>query len=264
MTVGQVTNLSYSAAAGRVGVPSLRQTKPGDAAATASIRPSVQRSGSFFYNLDGDSAEISGRARGLSLLDPNRRPAGPGIVTNYPFDLPSSRIDWGIINITPVINPANADIPVSLPAINPSLNAPAYEPLGSLLPDSVNDDLLEALAPQGTCLTCESRRYVDQSDDASVSFQTPTKISPNAAGAAVAAHEQEHVRNEQARANRDDREIVSQTVTLTYDTCPECGKIYVSGGTTKTTSISKSGSEDETGYEMPTGSGTANENESQK
>jgi len=103
---------------------------------------------------------------------------------------------------------------------------------------------LEALEAQGVCHTCENRRYVDQSNDASVSFQTPTKISPSMAGAAVAAHEQEHVRNEQANALREDREIVNQSVTLHYDTCPECGKTYVSGGTTRTTSISKSDSDD--------------------
>jgi len=102
--------------------------------------------------------------------------------------------------------------------------------------------LLDALEPQGACYTCQNRKYVDQSDDASVSFQTPTNINPSMAGAVVASHEQEHVRNEQARAHRDDREIVNQTVTLTYDFCPECGRNYVSGGTTRTTSVSKSDS----------------------
>jgi len=110
-------------------------------------------------------------------------------------------------------------------------------------PETVENGLLKELEPQGTCHTCQKRKYVDQSNDASVSFQTPTSINPNMAAAAVASHEQEHVRNEQARANREDREIVSQTVTLTYDICPECGKSYVSGGTTKTTSVSKSDSE---------------------
>jgi hypothetical protein len=64
------------------------------------------------------------------------------------------------------------------------------------------------------------------------------------AAAAVASHEQEHVRNEQARAHREDREIINQSVTLTYDTCPECGKQFVSGGTTRTTSISRGDEED--------------------
>ena len=109
--------------------------------------------------------------------------------------------------------------------------------------------MAEALKPQGACHTCENRKYVDKSDDASVSFQTPTSVSPNMAAAAVASHENEHVRNEQARAHREDREIVSQTVTLTYDCCPECGRHYVSGGTTRTTSVNKSDSDDMTGGE---------------
>ena len=113
-------------------------------------------------------------------------------------------------------------------------------------PILVENGLLEELKAQGVCHTCENRRYVDQSDDASVSFQTPTKISPNMAAAAVASHEQEHVRNEQARAHREDRDIVHQSVTLTYDTCPECGKQFVSGGVTRTTSISRG--DDEEGF----------------
>lgn len=108
----------------------------------------------------------------------------------------------------------------------------------------ISNNLLKALETQGACHTCENRRYVDKSDDASVSYQTPTKISPNMAASAVAAHEQEHVRNEQSNAHREGRQIVSQSVTLTYDTCPECGKQYVSGGTTRTTSINKSDSDD--------------------
>jgi len=247
MTIGNVSNFNYISAAGRIDTPLLRQAGPGNISGVSAKRPSVQGSNALFFNHDGDSAEISGRARGLSQLEPYQRPAGPGVVSNYPFDLPSARIDWGIINIPSVVNPADTNIPISIPGINPQANTSGYDPLGSLLPETVNDALLEALEPQGMCLTCENRRYVDQSDDASVSFQTPTKINPNAAGAAVAAHEQEHVRNEQARAHRDDREIVSQTVTLTYDTCPECGKRYVSGGTTKTTSISKSDSDNTPG-----------------
>ena len=46
--------------------------------------------------------------------------------------------------------------------------------------------------PNGECLTCDSRRYVDQSDDSGVSFQTPTHVSPEDSFAAVRAHEMEH------------------------------------------------------------------------
>ena len=91
------------------------------------------------------------------------------------------------------------------------------------------------------CRTCESRTYQDVSDDPSVSFQTPTRISPGQSAAAVASHEAEHVSNEQAKADRDGREIVSQTVTLKTSICPECKRVYVSGGETRT--LSKSAAE---------------------
>jgi len=146
----------------------------------------------------------------------------------------------------PAVSPAvPSNIPASIPAImSPTQgNAALFFSIDGDMAE-ISYGLLKALEPQGVCHTCENRKYVDRSNDASVSFQTPTGISPNMAAAAVASHEQEHVRNEQARAHRDDREIINQTVTLQYDTCPECGKHYVSGGTTKTTSISKSDSED--------------------
>jgi len=98
---------------------------------------------------------------------------------------------------------------------------------------------LDGLKPPGECKACKSRRYVDQSDDPSVSFQTPSKINSSMSAAAVSSHEQEHVRNERGNAMREGREITHQSVTLTYDTCPECGKSYVSGGTTRITSIGK-------------------------
>jgi hypothetical protein len=87
-----------------------------------------------------------------------------------------------------------------------------------------------------SCATCDSRRYQDDSDDASVSFQTPTHISPEQSAAVVRAHEQEHVANEQARAEREGRRIVSQTVTLHSAICPECNRPYISGGVTRTIS----------------------------
>jgi len=127
----------------------------------------------------------------------------------------------------------------------PAVDAPGNTPAESIAPAPVNPKSIPeppetaSVKPPGECKTCESRRYVDRSDDSSVSYQTPTKISASMAAAAVASHEQEHVRNERSAADRNDREIVNQTVTLTYDCCPECGKHYVSGGTTRTTSVSK-------------------------
>ena len=89
------------------------------------------------------------------------------------------------------------------------------------------------------CQTCQNRRYQDGSDDSGVSFQTPTKVAPQAAGAAVRSHEQEHVSRNQAKAEREGKEIVSQTVTIHTGICPECGRVYVSGGTTRTTTRDK-------------------------
>lgn len=85
------------------------------------------------------------------------------------------------------------------------------------------------------CQTCKNRKYQDGSDDSGVSFQTPTKVDPKAAASAVRSHEQEHVSRNRSKAEREGREIVSQTVTIHTGICPECGKVYVSGGTTRTT-----------------------------
>lgn len=86
----------------------------------------------------------------------------------------------------------------------------------------------------GECETCESRKYQDGSDDMGVSFQTPTNIKPEQAASAVRGHEMEHVYREQAKASREGRKVVSQNVTMHTEICPECGKSYVSGGTTRT------------------------------
>ena len=88
---------------------------------------------------------------------------------------------------------------------------------------------------EGECQTCKERKYQDVSDDPGVSYQTPTNIAPQQAAAAVRGHEQEHVVREQAKAQREDRQVVSQSVTLHTAICPECGRVYVSGGTTRTT-----------------------------
>ena len=90
---------------------------------------------------------------------------------------------------------------------------------------------------EGKCETCEKRKYQDGSDDMGVSFQTPTRVDP------VRGHEQEHVVREQAKAQREDRKVVSQSVTLHTAICPECGKTYISGGTTRTTTAANTKAE---------------------
>ena len=93
------------------------------------------------------------------------------------------------------------------------------------------------------CETCKNRKYKDSSDDPSVSFQTPTHISPEQSASMVMTHEGEHVSHEQAKAEQEGRRVISQTVTLQTSICPECGRIYVSGGTTRTVTAKNSSNE---------------------
>ena len=83
------------------------------------------------------------------------------------------------------------------------------------------------------CQTCKNRRYQDGSDEM-VSFKTPGKISPEKSYAKVMSHEKEHVDNAIAEGNESNKELVSTTVSLKTSICPECGRAYISGGTTTT------------------------------
>jgi hypothetical protein len=88
------------------------------------------------------------------------------------------------------------------------------------------------------CETCKNRTYQDGSNDPGVSFKTPTKLDPGQAASAVASHEREHVNRNAAKASAEDKEARS-TVSLHTSVCPECGRPYVSGGTTTTTVTGK-------------------------
>jgi len=96
---------------------------------------------------------------------------------------------------------------------------------------------MEKLAALTECKTCKNRKYQDASNDPSVSFQTPTNISPGQSAALVLAHEYEHVSNEQAKAEEEGRRVISQTVRLESSICPECGRSYISGGVTQTVTV---------------------------
>ena len=87
---------------------------------------------------------------------------------------------------------------------------------------------------ESECETCKKRKYQDESDDPGVSFQTPTNVAPEQAASAVRGHELEHVVREQAKAREEGRKVVSQSVTIHTGICPECGDVYVTGGTTRT------------------------------
>ena len=85
------------------------------------------------------------------------------------------------------------------------------------------------------CQTCKERKYQDGSNDPGVSFKTPAHISPENSAAVVRSHEQEHVSNEQVNAQNKGQKVLSQSVQVFTAVCPECGKSYVSGGETHTT-----------------------------
>ena len=67
-----------------------------------------------------------------------------------------------------------------------------------------------------------------------VSFKSPAHISPESAASAVRAHEQEHVSNAYSKAANGNGRVLSATVSIKTSICPECGRSYVSGGTTNT------------------------------
>lgn len=83
------------------------------------------------------------------------------------------------------------------------------------------------------CETCASRKYQDGSDE-QVSFKSAAHISPNAAAARVRGHEQEHVSNAFDKAKQDGGKVLQASVSIHTAICPECGRTYVSGGTTHT------------------------------
>ena len=91
------------------------------------------------------------------------------------------------------------------------------------------------------CSTCANRKYQDGSDENDVSFQTPTHISPAIAASVILSHEHEHVANAYQKEHETSvnhahthAHVDSASVKLKTDICPECGRVYFSGGVTNT------------------------------
>lgn len=87
--------------------------------------------------------------------------------------------------------------------------------------------------PAEECQTCKRRKYKDGSNEM-VSFKSPQHVSPENAASAVRSHEQEHVSNAYKKAAMENGKVVSASVSIHTGICPECGRSYVSGGTTRT------------------------------
>lgn len=109
-----------------------------------------------------------------------------------------------------------------------------YRPISYVNPNMpVDSKKVAKTDPSYECQTCQNRKYQDGSDE-NVSFKAATNIAPEAATSAVRGHEQEHVANAYDKAAQNNGKVISATVQIHTSICPECGKTYVSGGTTRT------------------------------
>ena len=117
----------------------------------------------------------------------------------------------------------------------------AYSPISYVNPYATNVNTsqatgqVESTSRSGECQTCANRKYQDGSNENDVSFKTASKVAPEAAGAAIRSHEQMHVKNAFEKAEEGNGKVISASVQIQTSCCPECGKTYVSGGTTRTT-----------------------------
>ena len=129
--------------------------------------------------------------------------------------------------LTGVLNPVNQAVG----------NVPGVTGLNDVGKLTGTEGQKEAGKVQGTgkteCQTCKERKYKDGSDEM-VSYKAPTHISPESAGASVRAHEQEHVSNAYKKASQGEGKVLQASVRIQMAVCPECGRSYVSGGTTTT------------------------------
>lgn len=158
------------------------------------------------------------------------------------------------INFNSNYNPYNNYYPVSAGAgtRRPQEETGAYKESGSdgaavLSPDNEDGSVRQIIRNPGQsthkqagrksspaeCETCKNRKYQDGSDE-NVSFKSPAHISPEAAASRVRSHEQEHVNNAYKKAEQNNGKVVSCNVSIHTAVCPECGRTYVSGGTTAT------------------------------
>jgi len=94
------------------------------------------------------------------------------------------------------------------------------------------------------CETCKERKYKDGSDEM-VSYKTAAHISPSEAPMRVMAHEGEHVANAYKKAEQNNGKVLSVSVSIHTAVCPECGRVYVSGGETRTSIMYRKDDEEE-------------------
>lgn len=121
---------------------------------------------------------------------------------------------------------------LSLPSDTAASDTASVSPLST---DKANNQGRTGKAEsKGECQTCKERKYVDGSNEGNVSFKAPGHIAPESSASVVMSHEKEHVANAKREGNKPGNELVSATVSLKTAICPECGRSYVAGGTTRT------------------------------
>jgi hypothetical protein len=121
--------------------------------------------------------------------------------------------------------------------------------------NAINEAAAEAAAEDvhefcGECETCRNRVYQDDSLDGGVSFQQAAHVHPNQAATAVIGHEREHQGREARFAQEDGREIILNDIAIFTSLCIECGRVFVSGGETRTITRGNTAPESEGGYIM--------------
>jgi len=140
-------------------------------------------------------------------------------------------------------NVAGANIPNYAQRVQDTAHMPAA--VQNQIENLTESGVLRAQTQElGDCYTCSNRRYQDVSDDPGVSFQAPTRLTPGQAAIAVPNHEREHYMREESNAMREGREVLSNQIRIFHDTCPECGRTYVSGGETRTVTAYRQEEED--------------------
>ena len=109
----------------------------------------------------------------------------------------------------------------------------AGEEMPGAVPDEDKAEDVDGHSTPADCETCKHRKYQDGSNEM-VSFKTPGHIDPGSSASVVLGHEHEHVANAYQKAAENNGEVMRCSVQLKHSVCPECGRSYVSGGTTST------------------------------
>ncbi|MCL2188562.1 MAG: hypothetical protein FWC16_06480 [Defluviitaleaceae bacterium] len=132
----------------------------------------------------------------------------------------------------------------SMPANNPmlyALNAQSSNPTPTI--DEIEDLTIVPTMPT-ECVTCATRVYQDDSTDGGVSMQSLTNLTPYEAPAQVRNHEMEHQHRDRIAFEEQGMDVVLQFIEMHTSVCPECNRVYVSGGMSTTQAVGREGGEE--------------------